>query len=183
MEKFCRLHTRIWVALLIFIILGGSAVFFFVHKNKTTPPAEQKVHYHAGFQVYVDGVKQDFSDFKYMNLVPCSKNPKNQPPEDPQLEKAHLHDRVGDVVHIEHEGAVWGDLFKNIHYSFDTTKQIVGYVNDQKVSDIFSTHIKPNDSVVIVVGSQKNVQQYLKNKVTQAHIAEISKKSESCGVQ
>jgi len=61
-----------------------------------------KIHYHAGFQVYVDGVKQDFSADKYMKVDPCTIAPKTAA--DVQLDKGHLHDKVGDVVHIHTTG-------------------------------------------------------------------------------
>ena len=31
----------------------------------------EEVHYHAGFQVYIDNKLQDFAKLKYMSIKPC----------------------------------------------------------------------------------------------------------------
>lgn len=178
--KKLSLHHLCMLMCLLGVALAGS--LFLIRRNSPASP-DETVHYHAGFQVYVDGVKQDFSDTKYMLITPCSANPTKPVAEDPQLEKAHLHDGIGDVVHVEHSGATWGDLFQNMHYTFEANKSVVGYVDNQSINNILSTPIQSNQSVVIVVGNQENAQEYLKNKVSQEHIAQVEKKSESCGKQ
>lgn len=37
-----------------------------------------------------------------------------------QLAKAHLHEGIGDVVHIHRRGATWNNWFHSIHFSIDT---------------------------------------------------------------
>ncbi len=71
------------------------------------------LHFHAGFQVYVDDKLQDFSDNKYMDETPCTKNGKPLPDVkvDDQLEKAHMHDHKGYIVHVHRKGSNWSDLF------------------------------------------------------------------------
>lgn len=152
------------------IIIGG---IFFLHSNQTV----KKVHYHAGFLVYIDGKKQDFSDTKYMNLEYCSAN--NTAKEDDQKEKAHLHDNVGDVVHVHREGAIWGDLFKNIDFAFPDAKPLQGYVNGKPVKDILRYPIQKYDSVLITAGDSSKVN--LKQYVLLQHIEEVEKSSETCG--
>lgn len=141
-------------------------------------PKPAAIHYHAGFLVYVDGVKQDYTDSKYMKLEPCAA-PGAKLPENPQLDKAHLHDHVGDVVHVEHAGAVWGDLFKNIHVTFNNGAPVHGFVNGKEDPNILAYPIKPYDSVIFVVGNNTGID--LTKAVTKAHIIEIEKKSETCG--
>ncbi len=145
-----------------------------------TPTSE--VHYHAGFLVYVDGVKQDFSDFKYMELEPCTDH-KDAHKEDEQKEKAHLHDGIGDVVHVHRANAVWGDLFQNIGYTFPANKTIIGYQNGQRIErieNILEKPIMPNDSLIIAVGDFDIGA--LRSPVTLDHIKEVESKSETCGV-
>lgn len=139
---------------------------------------KEEVHYHAGFQVYVDNVLQDFSDDKYMTIGYCGEEDNHV---DPQLEKAHLHDSVGDVVHIHRSGAKWSDLFININYSFDSNKNISAYVNGEKVEDIFNYPIQAFDSIVIFVGDNGEVDNLLESRVDENHIKEVEAKSESCG--
>src|ERR1700730_17097255 len=99
---------KIIIAFLIFAILAATAVII-LPKTILKP---KPVHFHAGFQVYVDDKLQDFSDFKYMHEAPCTVNgkPLTNNHVDEQIEKAHLHDQIGDVVHVHRLGATWSDL-------------------------------------------------------------------------
>ena len=142
-------------------------------------PKPKAVHYHAGFLVYVDGVHQDFSDTKYDKIEPCTTSG-IKPQENAQLDKAHLHDNVGDVVHVEHTGAVWGDLFKNIHFAFKNDEPLRGFINGKEIPDILSYPIKAYDSVIFVVGSDSGID--FTKAVTKTHIVDVEKKGESCGL-
>lgn len=137
---------------------------------------EEKIHYHAGFIVYVDGKKQDFSDIKYMDIEPCNA-PGHEVKEDDQVEKAHLHDGVGDVVHVHRDNAKWKDLFTNIAYKLPD--DIQGYVDGAAVENILSKPITPYESVLIVAGDAKGID--LTASVSADYIREIEKKSETCG--
>lgn len=161
---------------IIVIVLLSSGIFYF-QSRKSVP---QKVHYHAGFLVYVDGKLQDFSGLRYMNEEFCRLTPKELTSYDIQKEKAHLHDGVGDVVHVHREGAVWMDLFKNIGFIIPNSKTIRGYLNGKLIENILNQPIKPYDSVVIVIGSEKRVN--LENYVSREHIKKIEKKSEGCSI-
>lgn len=144
------------LGLLLLLVLTG--VYYY------TRPTDH-VHYHAGFTVYFDGVKQDYSDYKYMNLVPCSEHDVKKRAAEEQMEKAHLHDGVGDVVHVHRAGAVWGDLFKNIGVELAEEPAILRQM------------IEPDSSVVITIGSPVENPE----KVTIEHIKEVEAKSELCG--
>jgi hypothetical protein len=141
----------------------------------------KEVHHHAGFVVYMDGQKQDFSHIRHMSLVPCGEHSEKPTKEEEQLEKAHLHDSNGDVVHVHRAGATWGDLFKNMNFTYDHTLEVIGYRDDHPIRDILKQEIVANDSLIFVVGSQEKVVDYLPNKVTLNRIAEVEQKSELCG--
>ena len=148
------------------------------YKTLTTP---QKTHYHAGFVVFDNNKKIDFSKAQYMSLSPCilhNNAPDDESPQSIQHDKAHLHDYVGDVVHVERTGAKWGDLFLNIHYPMDYSK-VTAYINGQKVSDIKDQPIVQNQSAVFFIG-KNDVQKDLLQKVTQAHIEWEGKHSVEC---
>lgn len=130
-----------------------------------TPKEVEHIHYHAGFVVYIDGAKQDYSDFKYMNLKLCTEEKSQPTKEELQIEKAHLHDGVGDVVHVEQAGARWSDLFKNIG------------VNLPPDLTVLDDPIEPNSSIVITIGQQVDYPE----KVSLEHIKEVEAKSELCG--
>jgi hypothetical protein len=143
------------------------------------PSSTESIHYHAGFQVYLNDSLRDFSDLKYMHGASCVEGPVTPAPVDDQIEKAHLHDGVGDVVHVHRAHAVWGDLFKNINYPIDSTAS--AYINGQPINNFLSFPIKPYDSLIIFEGINTDINSKLNQEVTKAHIVEIEQKSESCG--
>lgn len=169
------MNKKFWIPfILIDIVIIVSGIFWFLHNRDEHHKDE--VHYHAGFQVYVDNQKQDFSDFKYMKIEPCGTDHSQG---DEQLEKAHLHDSVGDVVHVHRNGATWGDLFLNIKYPLDAN--VTGYVNGQLTPQILTMPIIANASVVFLVGENIDIPEKITARVSQEHIAEVEKKSENCG--
>jgi len=82
------MKKKLLVFLLAIVLL---AWFFLVLINKIQ--SQQSIHYHTGFLIYIDGILQDFSAQKYIEISAY------------QIEKAHLHDNVGDVVHVHQPGA------------------------------------------------------------------------------
>lgn len=160
------------VVIVMLSIVGG--VLLFIKGNGAKP---KEVHFHAGFQVYSDNALVDFSDLKYMNIEPCTDHAAKD--EDEQLEKAHLHDGVGDVVHVHRNGATWADLFKNISYPLK--KDVVGYINGQKVVTILNRPIMAYDSAVFFLGENLDTKSKIGNHVTKKHIQETEQKSENCG--
>lgn len=159
----------------LLLILGTFAGIWYF---KTRP--REEVHIHAGFLVYVDGVQQDFTANKYMHLEPCALDEQNtkHSPQEEQLERAHLHDNVGEVVHIHRTGATWQDLFTNIGYAFPKDKSLVGYVNGKKVSNILNRAVNAYDSVIFVVGVDAYVD--LTKQVTKDYIINVENSKESC---
>ncbi len=146
--------------LIVLVVISTHLVY-----QKYFQKEEEHVHYHAGFVVYIDGVKQDYSGYKYMNFSPCSEHDVKKSSAEEQIEKAHLHDGVGDVVHTHRSGAVWGDLFRNIGVKLEGDLETL------------KNPIEPNSSVVIIVG--KPVEN--PEKVSLEHIQEVESKSELCG--
>ncbi len=159
---------------LIFLLITIS-VFFFL-KNQFIPA---KVHYHAGFIVFQNNKKLSFSDSKYMFIEPCALSQKSvDSTAVAQIKKAHLHDNVGDLVHIEHVGAKWQDLFININFPIDYSS-VVGYINGKKIFNFQTQSIHPYDSLVVLIG--KNDSKFLKQAVTKDYMIKMAKKSTTCG--
>lgn len=148
------------------IVLFGLMIASIVAFIKFDPKlSEEHIHYHAGFVVYIDGVKQDYSDYKYMDFESCSEHPEKMTAEEEQIELAHLHDGVGDVVHVHRAGAKWRDLFRNIGVSLPSELPVL------------NNPIEPNSSIVIVVGTPVDNPV----KVSLEQIKEVESKSELCG--
>ena len=159
------------------IVITGVALWFW--KNDGFAYDKKPIHYHAGFQVYVDNQKQDFSDFKYMHVNPCGDDHRDEvTSESEQLEKAHLHDGNGDVVHIHREAAIWNDLFQNINYTLPADVQ--GYINGQFVPQVLSMPIIENASAVFLVGENIDIPAKVALRVTQDRIKEVEAMSEKC---
>ena len=169
------MKKRIVLLLLVLIFLGLGGYFYYEQFLKP-----QVVHYHAGFQVYVDGKLQDFSGLKYMHVVPCTTDD-HKAEVDEQEEKAHLHDFVGEVAHVHRSNATWGDLFTNIKFRVDSSKSVVAYVNGEKVDGILHYPIKAYDSLVLFIGKHGDVEEYLKKAVKKEYVQKVEKKSDGCG--
>ncbi len=136
-------------ALITTVVLGATAAVLF----RFQPVEHDEVHHHAAFSIYVDGAKVDFSDLKYTHVEPCTNEEEHEPlsAEEEQLERAHLHDLVGDVVHVHRPGVVWGDLFENLSYEFGAPP--VGYVDGTQIDDILNRPIEPDQRVLFVIGA------------------------------
>ena len=159
------------IILLVFLTLSGIAIYKYMNK----PP----VHYHAGFHIYIDGKLQDYSSTEFMHLKPCGTHEDTGDKEDEQLEKAHLHDNVGDVIHVHREGVIWNDIFTNLKVTLPDTKSITAYINAKQISEVKTYPVKPYDSLVLMIGKKNTA--FLKEAVTIDHIKKNEKKSESCG--
>lgn len=164
------------------VVLGIVVVFLMIkNQSADTPPSHthEEIHIHAGFQVYVDDQLQDYSGFEHMKISPCYEGERVElTPEEEQLEIAHLHDNVGDVVHVHREGATWIDLFSNANIPMGVNP--TAYVNGEKVDNILSREIENYDSVVFFEGENTNIEEKLSNAVTNERIVEVEGMSESC---
>lgn len=167
-----KIFGLVFIIVIIALSVGGYMVF----KKLITP---KKVHYHAGFVVFKDDKKIDFSDFKYMRVKPCNnKKEHDDTDSDIQSEKAHLHDLVGDVVHIERDGAYWRDLFSNIHFTVNYS-EATAYLNGKEASGFQNQKIQPDDSLVLLIGDNKS--NHLQDAVKKDYIEKKGEVSVDCG--
>ncbi len=163
------------VIVCLLIIIGAYTYFIYLKK----PIETEKVHYHAGFVVFQNNKKLDFSDSKYMYVEPCTSGAKESTDSHTiQLEKAHLHEDVGNLVHVEQPGALWKDLFTNMNYPIAYAKA-TGYINNKQVFDFQDHPIRPFDSLVVFMGT--NDKTLLSQAVTKQQIIAEAKKSTTCG--
>ena len=170
------MNKKLLIILILVLIVFFGVGTFTLSQRFFIP---QKTHYHAGFVVFQNNKKLEFSDMKYMSVEPCVLNNKHEDSaEDIQIEKAHLHDNVGDLVHVERTGPIWKDLFTNIHYSLNYAKT-TGYINGKQVNNYQFQSIKPFDSLVVFIG--KSDQKLLAQAVTKGYMIKMAKKSTTCG--
>lgn len=168
---------------LVALVLLSTVLLWFGWTTQKNTPSPKPIHYHAGFLVVKNNHVENFSDFKYMLVKPCSaekEDPSKQTPEEKQLEKAHLHDNVSDVVHVEGDRAIWEDLFTNIKYDLQYS-HTEAFINGKKVDNFQKRHIEANDSLVVFIGKGNDVATFLSKAVTKKHMQEVETKSEDCG--
>lgn len=169
-------YLKLIIVFVVLIAVSASILVVF-HKKETV----KKIHYHAGFVVFKDNKQIDFSGFQYMVVKPCTidKKEEKESDADNQIEKAHLHDLVGDVVHVERENAKWSDLFTNLKYVIDY-KHTSAYLNGKKIDNFHDLVIQPYDSLVVLIG-ENDTKNVLAKAVSVDHIKKTEKRSENCG--
>lgn len=164
--------------IIAFIILFTSAVgsiAIYLYRFSELKPR----HIHAGFIVFEDGKQQDFASIKYMSLMPCNIETREFTDEEIQDQKAHLHEDVGYTAHSHRTGARWKDLFKNIGFEINPSKELTGYINDQKVSNILNEYIYEYDSAVFFIGDVDT--NLLSNAIIKEQIIAVENNSQDCG--
>lgn len=70
---------------------------------------EESIHYHANFAVYINGQREAFKNKIYYTETACTLETEITP-----MERAHMHDGINDVVHVEDHAVTWGQFFENL---------------------------------------------------------------------
>ena len=175
------MNTRNLGLILSLIVLLSVAAAVFVWRS--TAKKAEDVHMHAAFVLVENGQAVDFSAAQYMHIKPCGDSEsqgKKLSPEAEQLEKAHLHDGAGDIVHVHRAGATWRDLFMNL--SVTLSSEITGSVDGVAVEGILDRTITPYSRVLIVQGISTDTERFLSAVPTIERMKEVEQQSEGCGV-
>lgn len=158
-----------WFIALVCFVLGAVvilAIRFFTYK-----PAD-KVHYHANFDLYINGQRELFKAPYYYEEIATMCNDQQQiTPHD----RAHMHDNVNDVVHVEDHAVTWGQFFQNLGwvvdfkvirspdqiYLADDQHPITFILNGKQQANIVNTVIQDKDRLLVDYGttSQPQLQQ------------------------
>jgi hypothetical protein len=170
-----RKNKMIVTGLALVLLIGGIwTVFAMSGMNK----AHDEIHLHAGFQLYINDELVDFAQNKYMYFLPCgipSTEYKNL------NDRVHLHDKVGDVVHVHSAGIKWKDLFEAIEYDLPKIENVKFIKDGKEVDNIYEQEIVNNESIIIVYDGKKDVEEYVKNQVSLERIEQIARSKENCG--
>jgi len=76
-------------------------------------PAEEHVHYHANWAIFVNGERLDLTADRYMeDVFQCMADASQQRPED----RVHMHGNDADNVHVHASGVTWGHLLSNLGF-------------------------------------------------------------------
>lgn len=133
----------------------------------------QSVHMHAGFQVY-DGEEQlDFSGVEYMYVGQCDDM------KDPERlqDRVHLHDQIGDVVHIHAPGITWKDLFWSLEKEelIDEIDRMI--VDGEEVDVNLEKEIKAYERTIFLIENDMSVDQAWDDIMSLDHIIQVEQES------
>lgn len=172
------------------VVLGAAAILG-IRLATYQPPEE--THYHANFAVYINGKREAFADPVYYADIEDSCTVKQvMTPH----ERAHMHDNVSDVVHVEDEAVTWGQFFQNLGWVVDpkvirtpdatylaTDKASVSFVlNGEAVPNVVNRVIGDRDKLLVdygVTAPQTLQQEYSTIASTAGHY-DTTQDPESC---
>lgn len=169
---------KYWPGIVFAIIaLGSLGVWIGYTKYGVFREAQHddKVHYHAGFQIYQDGELLDFSDPEFMYLGSCGDMGSSGSLRD----KVHLHDRIGDIIHIHASGVTWSDMFQSLGLAEELDTIVAQSIDGEVVPLNMESTIQPYQSAVFVIGSGEIVT-LDDNRVSEEYIREVEEQTVSC---
>lgn len=72
-------------------------------------------HYHANFAVYINGEREEFKGAQYYeDVAVCSLDEAVTP-----KSRVHMHEQIGDTVHVHDDAVTWGMFFQNLGWVVD----------------------------------------------------------------
>lgn len=175
-----NLYIKLGLGAVLGLLIGIGGTLFTVKTTIENQP-EPAFHEHADFAMYLNGERVDFSLDEFMSVTPCKVV---QAPfgvaiaqahgatQDSLKDDVHLHDNIGNVVHVHAEGIDWADFFTSIGMSFtgttfqdhlgnittnDEENAFRFFVNGEEVDMIDELEIRNNDKVLISYGPRDRV--------------------------
>jgi len=111
--KYLQFIKTKWFIAVVCLLLGAAVVLgirFATYKVES-------VHYHANFALYINGQREELKAASYYTEVEtCTLDTAMVP-----SERAHMHDNVNNVVHVEDHSATWGQFFTNLGWVMGPT--------------------------------------------------------------
>ncbi len=186
LSKKLLLASGIGIVLGALVILGVRFVTYKI---------PDQVHYHANFAVYVNGQRQEFKGFKYYEETAaemCTLHPVDSP-----KERAHMHDNVNSVVHVEDHLVTWGNFMQNLGwgmgddylktndamYTNGEQGKLNFILNGKPIESVAGQIIQDKDQLLISYGTDSSDQLQKEYKTVPATAAkyDTSKDPASCG--
>lgn len=139
MSKYIAFVKTKSFILIIGLLLG--ALIILAIRFATYQP-EKKIHYHANFAVYINGQHEQFSSSAlYEESAMCTNENAEDENSDSPTERAHMHDNVNNVVHVEDAAVTWGNFFQNLGWTLGATTIIDGNGNVYQEQGADKLHI------------------------------------------
>ncbi len=154
---------------------------------------EDEVHYHANFAMYLNGQREQFKEpFYYVDLEEsCTLDQQITP-----HERAHMHDNVNDVVHVEDQAVTWGQFFQNLGWVVDlkvirtpnqvlltdAQNKVTFILNGEQTDNVLTRVIKDQDRLLVDYGNatQQDLQKEYSTVPATAHKYDITQDPASC---
>lgn len=194
-KKYVQFLTTKWFIALACLVLGAAVVMGIRFANYKS----DAIHYHANFALYINGQREEFVGNQYYSETEmCALNETMVP-----AERAHMHDNVNSVVHVEDHAVTWGQFFTNLGWTMGATSIVspdgVVYsengnnklsivIDGQDYTDlggVANTVIKDQSKLLVSFGNQATTQlkqQYDSIPSTAAHY-DVTNDPKSCSGQ
>ena len=156
-------HPSRWTPFLAGLVVGALALGLARFAAARPAPI---THYHANWAIVVDGRPFDLTADRYMeDVARCKANPAHMDPED----RVHLHENVGDAVHVHAGGATWGHLLANLGFGLgrdylvtdagvrlasEAPRTLKFVLNGQPVDEVHNRAIASTDRLLISYGTE-----------------------------
>ena len=155
----------------IFVLIAVIFIAFFAYNYFHVP------HLHAEFQVYIDGERKDLSGLDYMYFAPCRVYDFGER-ELEEIDRAHLHDYVGDMVHVHDGGVTWRVLLTNLN--FET--EFFGYNKEgELIEGMIDKEIGSYDSVIFSNTELENIDELVGELKGADYVKEVEVVAVECG--
>lgn len=136
-----KITLIILILLAILIPLGVTTEIRFINYKDV-----KQVHYHANVAIFINGQKFDLAQQKYMEKEElCTLT--TDKPKDP-IGRAHMHDLIPDVVHIEDEAVLWAHYLTNIHFAVGKDYLILDDGTEYRSNDVKKVSFILNGKIV-----------------------------------
>jgi hypothetical protein len=198
MAKYTAFAKTKWFIFVAGLLLG-ALIILGIRVAAYAP--EKKIHYHANFAVYINGQREQFKNPAfYEETAMCANENKGDEASNNPNERAHMHDNVNNVVHVEDSAVTWGNFFENLGWSLGATTLVTDngtvyqeqgqnklyiILNGQDYTDlggIASRVIKDQDRLLLSYGSENTqiVMAQYKAIPSTAHKYDTTQDPKSC---
>lgn len=146
--KYFGLMKTQWFIGVAGLILGAA----FILGIRLATYKVEAVHYHANFGLYLNGKQEEFKGIQYYTEVEmCTLDTAIQP-----TQRAHMHDNINNVVHVEDHAVTWGQFFTNLGWTVGTDFVVSPDGTLYKEGDANKLHIMLNDQDITGYGGIQN---------------------------
>ena len=147
MKYFKFVKTR-WFLAICCVLLGALVVLGI--RFATYHPDD--VHYHANFALYINGKREEFKSGQYYTEIEMCKQKNVIVPQ----ERAHMHENINNVIHIEDHAVTWGQFFTTVHYYLGPTSIAAPDDNVYSLSGDSKLHLILNGQDYTDLGGLQN---------------------------